>query len=88
MWIYVIVFGISRSVTGLTNGAAADLAEVPSDVPIVSSVRNTIMQLGSVVMGVVLGFVIQFAGYTWAVFIIIAELIISIILWLFVKRVK
>ncbi|MCQ2530446.1 MAG: MFS transporter [Lachnospiraceae bacterium] len=88
MWIYVIVFGISRSVTGLTNGAAADLAEVPSDVPIVSSVRNTIMQLGSVVMGIVLGFVIQYAGYTCAVFIIIAELIVSIVLWLFVKRVK
>lgn len=88
MWVYVIVFGVSRSVTGLTNGAATDLVEVPSDVPIVASIRNTIMQIGSVVMGLILGVVIQYAGYTVAVFIVVGELLAAAILWLFVKRVR
>ncbi|MCQ2512807.1 MAG: hypothetical protein MJ092_05405, partial [Lachnospiraceae bacterium] len=69
-------------------GVATDLVEAPSDVPIVASIRNTIMQIGSVVMGLILGVVIQYAGYTAAVFIVVGELLAAAILWLFVKRVR
>lgn len=85
--IYVIVFGtLPRSVAGMSSASATDIAEVPSDIPIVNSFRNTVSQLGAVIGGIILGYVIQYFGYEVAIYMLCVEMALGGVCWIFAKR--
>ena len=89
MFIYVALYAtVPRSISGLTSASAADIAELPTDIPVVNSVKNTITQIGSVVMTILMGFLIQYLGYEVTILIIAAECVIGAILWYFAKQIK
>lgn len=86
--IYVIVFGtLPRSVAGMSSASATDIAEVPSDIPIVNSFRNTVSQFGAVIGGIILGYVIQYFGYEVAIYMLCVEMAIGGVCWIFAKRI-
>lgn len=86
--IYVIVYGtLPRSIAGLTTAAATDIAEVPSDVSIVNSLRNEVTQVGTVVFTIVLGYIIQYLGYYTAIYLLTALMAIGGIFWIFAKKI-
>lgn len=88
MIIYVIVYGtLPRSIAGLTTAAATDIAEVPSDVPIVNSLRNEITQIGVVILTIALGYVIQFFGYQTAIYLLAGSMVLGGICWIFARKV-
>ena len=88
MWIDVIIYGtLPRSIAGLTNASAADLAEVPADVPIVNSTRNTIVNILGVVFAIGLGYGVQFLGYQITIFIMSGFMLIGAILWILAKKI-
>ena len=88
IFIYVIVYGtMPRSIAGLTAASAADIAEVPTDIPIVNSVKNTVTQIGSVLMTILMGFLIQYLGYEITIYILAAESLVGAVLWYFAKRI-
>ncbi|MBR6349893.1 MAG: MFS transporter, partial [Lachnospiraceae bacterium] len=88
IFIYIILYGtLPRSIAGLTNATAADIAEVPTDIPIVNSVKTTILQIGSVLNTILLGFLIQFLGYQTTIFILAGECLVGAILWFFAKKI-
>ena len=86
--IYVIVFGtLPRSVAGMSSASATDIAEVPSDIPIVNSFRNTVSQLGAVIGGIILGYIIQYFGYEVAIYMLCVEMAIGGVCWIFAKKI-
>lgn len=88
IFIYVVLYGtLPRSIAGLTGACSADLAEVPSDIPIVNSLRSTVTQIGSVVMTLLMGFLIQYLGYNITMFILAAESFAGAVCWFFAKRI-
>lgn len=88
MFIWVLVWGtLPRSIAGMTSASAADIVEVPTDIPIATSVKNTISQIGSILFGILYGFTIQWFGYEVTIFIIVAEMILGGICWIFAKKV-
>lgn len=88
IWIYVIVWGtLPRSGAGMTSASAADIAEIPADVPIVTSIKNTITQAGSIVGGILMGYLIQFCGYDFTIYCLAGGMIIGAVCWYFAKRV-
>lgn len=89
VWIYVALWGtLPRSIAGLTNATSAEIAEVPSDIPIVNSIRNTITQIGSIVIGILMGYAVQFLGYQTTLFILSGGMIVGAVLWFFAKKIQ
>ena len=88
IWIYVIVWGtLPRSGAGMTSASAADIAEIPADVPIVTSIKNTITQAGSIVGGILMGYLIQYCGYDFTIYCLAGGMVIGAVCWYFAKRV-
>lgn len=88
IWIYVCVWGtLPRSGAGMTSASAADIAEIPADVPIVTSIKNTITQVGSIVGGILMGYLIQYCGYDFTIYCLAGGMIIGAVCWYFAKRV-
>ena len=88
MFIWVILWGtFPRSIAGMTSASAADIAEVPTDIPVVNSIKNTISQVGSILLGILYGFTIQWFGYQVTIFIIAAEMVLGGICWIFAKKI-
>ena len=88
IFIYVVLYGtLPRSIAGLTGACSADIAEVPSDIPIVNSLRSTITQIGSVLMTLVMGYLIQYLGYNITIYILAAESFLGAVCWFFAKRI-
>jgi len=88
MFIYVILFGtLPRSIAGLTNATPVDIAEYPMDIPIVSSVRNMVAQVGNVLMTISMGFLIQYMGYEFTIFVLAGTSVVAAILWFFAKKI-
>lgn len=86
--IYVIVYGtLPRSIAGLTTAAATDIAEVPSDVSIVNSLRNEVTQVGTVVFTIVLGYIIEYMGYYAAIYLMTALMAVGGVFWIFAKKI-
>jgi len=86
--IYVLVWGtLPRSVAVMVQSSSADIAEVPTDIPIVNSVKSTIMQVGSIITGILLGYMIQYLGYDISIFVLAGGMVIAAILWMFAKRI-
>ena len=89
IFIYVILYGSApRAIVGLTNASAGDLAEVPSDIPIVNSLKNMILQAVNVLGGIGLGYLIQFQGYAFTAYVLAGFSILGAVCWILVKRVK
>ena len=89
VFIYVILYGSApRAIVGLTNASAGDLAEVPSDIPIVNSLKNMILQAVNVLGGIGLGYLIQFQGYAFTAYVLAGCCVLGAICWILVKRVK
>ena len=88
IWIYVVVWGtLPRCGAGMTSASAADIAEIPADVPIVTSIKNTITQVGSIVGGILMGYLIQYCGYDFTIYCLAGGMIIGAVCWYFAKRV-
>lgn len=88
IWIYVCVWGtLPRSGAGMTSASAADIAEIPADVPIVTSIKNTITQVGSIVGGILMGYLIQYCGYDFTIYCLAGGSLIGAVCWYFAKRV-
>lgn len=88
IWIYVVVWGtLPRSGAGMTSASAADIAEIPADVPIVTSIKNTITQAGSIVGGILMGYLIQYCGYDFTIYCLAGGMVIGAVCWYFAKRV-
>jgi predicted MFS family arabinose efflux permease len=86
--IYVVVFGtLPRSVAGMSSACAPDIAEVPADIPIVNSFRNTVSQLGAVIGGIGLGYVLQYFGYEVAIYMLCVGMAIGGFCWVFAKKI-
>jgi len=89
VWVYVALWGtLPRSIAGLTNATSAEIAEVPSDIPIVNSVRNTISSVGSILIGILMGYSVQYIGYQITTYIIAAGMVVGGILWFFAKKIQ
>lgn len=89
LWIYIVLYcTLPRGITGLNSASAVDIAEVPTDMPIVNSFKNTVTQIGSVVFGLSFGFVIQHFGYDVGVYVLAVCMAIGAVCWIFAKRVK
>lgn len=88
IWIYVCVWGtLPRSGAGMTSASAADIAEIPADVPIVTSIKNTITQIGSIVGGILMGYLIRYCGYDFTIYCLAGGMIVGAVCWYFAKRV-
>ncbi len=87
--IYVVVMGtLPRSIAGLSNASSVDLAEIPADIPIVNSFRNTVSQLiGGVLGGILIGYLIQYAGYPVTIYFLSISMAAGGICWIFAKKV-
>ena len=78
---------LPRSLAGMTSASAANIAEVPTDVPIVTSVKNTISSIGSIFVGILMGYMIQYLGYEFTIYCLAAGMVASAVCWFFAKRV-
>ena len=88
IFVYVIVFGtLPRSVAGMSSASARDIAEVPADVPIVNSFRNTVSQLGGVIGGIIIGYILQYYGYEVAIYVLCIGMAIGGTCWVFAKKI-
>ena len=88
IFIYVFLWGtLPRSLAGMTSASAANIAEVPTDVPIVTSVKNTISSIGSIFVGILMGYMIQYLGYQFTIYCLAAGMVASAVCWFFAKRV-
>ncbi len=88
IYIYVVIYSsIPRSIGPLTNASAADIAELPLDIPIVNSIKQTIVQLGSVINIIIVGYLVQFLGYPATLMIMAGELVVGGILWISAKKI-
>ena len=86
--IYVVVFGtLPRSVAGMSSACAPDIAEMPADVPIVNSFRNTVSQLGGVIGGIFTGYVLQYFGYNITIYMLCVAMGLGGICWIFAKKI-
>lgn len=86
--IYVIVYGtLPRSVAGLAAASVHDLAEVPADVPIVNSLRETVSHIGTVIGGIATAYLLQAAGYYVTIYILCGLMAIGGVLWIFAKKI-
>lgn len=86
--IYVVVFGtLPRSVAGMSSACAPDIAEMPADVPIVNSFRNTVSQLGGVIGGIFTGYVLQYFGYNITIYMLCIAMGLGGICWIFAKKI-
>ena len=89
IWIYVVLWGtLPRSIVGLTNATAAEIAELPADVPIVNSVRNTIMHVGIMIAGILMGYGVQYLGYQAMTFILAGGMLVGGFMWFLAKEIK
>jgi MFS transporter, DHA1 family, inner membrane transport protein len=86
--IYVVVFGtLPRSVAGMSSACAPDIAEMPADVPIVNSFRNTVSQLGGVIGGIFTGYILQYFGYEITIYMLCVAMGLGGICWIFAKKI-
>ena len=89
IWLYVVLWGtLPRSIVGMTNATAAEIAELPADVPIVNSVRNTIMQIGITIAGILMGFGVQYLGYQAMTFILAGGMLVGGLMWFLAKDIQ
>lgn len=88
IWIYIVVFGtLPRSVAGMSQACAPDIAEMPMDIPVVNSFRNTVSQLGNIIGGIITGYLLQFIGYTNTIYVLCVLMALGGICWIFAKKV-
>ncbi len=89
IYIYVIIYGtFPRAIVGLTNVATGELTEVPSDVPIAQSLKNTIMQVGTVLGGIGMGYLIQYTSYSFTSYVLAGGCFLGAICWILAKKIK
>ncbi len=88
IFIYVILWGtLPRSIAGMTSASASDIAEEPMDIPIVNSVKNTITSVGSIFTGILMGYLIQYCGYQFTIFLLAAAMIAGAVCWIFATKI-
>ena len=86
--IYVVIYGtLPRSIAGLGAASARDLVEVPADVPIVNSFRETINHICTLVGGIATGYLLQYAGYYITIYVLCGLMAVGAVLWYFAKKV-
>lgn len=88
IWIYIVFWGtLPRSIAPMTQASATDVAEVPSDIPVVNSVKSVINHVGTIICGILIGYAIQYLGYNVTIFIMAGGLVLGGIFWILAKRI-
>ncbi|MCQ2512878.1 MAG: MFS transporter [Lachnospiraceae bacterium] len=88
IWIYILMWGtLPRSIAGMSGSSAADIAELPADVPIVNSVKGTISGVGTIIFGILLGYSIQYLGYDFTIILMAIGMAIGGFLWILAKKI-
>ena len=88
IWIYIVVFGtLPRSVAGMSQACAPDIAEMPMDIPVVNSFRNTVSQLGNIAGGIITGYLLQYICYTNTIYVLCVLMALGGVCWIFAKKV-
>lgn len=88
IWIYIIYWGtLPRSIAPMGQASATDIAELPMDIPVVNSVKNVINHVGTIILGIALGYSIQYLGYDITIFLMAGGMAIGGVLWIFAKRI-
>ena len=88
IWIYIVFFGtMPRSVAGMSQACSPDIAEMPMDIPVVNSFRNTVSQLGNIVGGIITGFLLEGIGYTNTIYVLCVLMALGGICWIFAKKI-
>lgn len=87
--IYTVWLGtMPRSIIGMTNNSSADLADTPSDVPIVNSFRDMVNMITLIVGNIIIGIALEAIGYSQTIMVLGVLAAIGGVLWIFAKRVK
>ncbi len=88
IWIYIALWGtLPRSIAGMAGSSAADIAELPADIPIVNSIKTTISNVGSIIFGILIGYEIQYFGYNVTIILLACGMVIGGILWILAKKI-
>lgn len=84
----VAAFGIFlQSIAGMAGSSAADIAELPADIPIVNSIKTTISNVGTIIFGILIGYEIQYFGYNATIILLACGMVIGGILWILAKKI-
>lgn len=88
IWIYILIWGtLPRSIAGMAQASSADVAEIPADIPVINSIKSTVQQIGTIVFGILLGYLIQYLGYDFSIFVMAGCMVIGGILWILAKKI-
>lgn len=88
IWIYIVAWGtLPRSIAPMGQASATDIAELPMDIPVVNSVKNVINHVGTIILGIALGYAIQYLGYDTTIFLMAGGMAIGGVFWIFAKRI-
>lgn len=88
IWIYIVFFGtLPRSVAGMSQACSPDIAEMPMDIPVVNSFRNTVSQLGNIIGGIITGYLLQYIGYTNTIYVLCVLMALGGVCWIFAKKI-
>ncbi|MDR0652338.1 MAG: MFS transporter [Synergistaceae bacterium] len=89
IWLYTIWLGtLPRSIVGMTNSSAGDLAETPSDIAIVNSFISIVVRIGTVIGAILTGYCLVNLGYDTTIYILAGVALLGAVCWIFAKRVK
>jgi len=88
IWIYVIFWGtLPRSIAPMGQASASDVAEIPSDIPVVNSVKSVITHVGTIVFGILLGYSIQYLGYNLTIILMAGGMALGGFFWILAKKI-
>ena len=88
IWIYIIYWGtLPRSIAPMGQASATDIAELPADIPVVNSVKNVINHVGTIILGIGLGYAIQYLGYDFTIILMAVGMCIGGVFWILAKNI-
>ena len=88
IWIYIVYWGtLPRSIAPMGQASATDIAELPADIPVVNSVKNVINHVGTIILGIALGYAIQYLGYDITIFLMAGGMAIGGVFWILAKNI-
>jgi len=88
IWIYIAFWGtLPRSIAPMGQASASDIAEIPSDIPVVNSVKSVITHVGTIVFGILLGYSIQYLGYDITIYLMAGGMALGGVFWILAKKI-
>ena len=89
MVIFIILFGITpRPIMSLTMSSIGDLYDDKGCIPVASSFQQTCNSLATTFGGILIGYLIQLAGYNATIIAVMVMMGVGGVLWIFARRVS